>query len=158
MSETEIPEGAVDAIQHYFDTQHEFLSWLGVEIEELTYGTAVMRIPYQAKLTNVPWEGIDGDPDVRHPVQGGVASTLVDTVGGIALRPYLDDPIGGSVATINLNVNYLRQATNDLRAEAEVVRAGNTVGVSEVLVESETPDGETKPVAIGMGAYRLFTS
>lgn len=154
-----MPEEAVDAIQHYFDTQHEFLSWLGVEIEELTYGGAVMRIPYQRKLTNVPWEGLadDAEERTRHPVQGGVASTLVDTVGGIALRPFLDDPVNDSIATINLNVNYLRQATDDLRAEAEVIRAGGTVGVSEVLVESETPDGETKPVAIGMGAYRMFT-
>lgn len=28
----EIPEGAVEAIQHYFDTQHEFLSWLGFRL------------------------------------------------------------------------------------------------------------------------------
>lgn len=156
MSDDTVPEGAVDAIQHYFDTRHEFLSWLGVELEELTYGSAVMRIPYQSKLTNVPYAGAEkGD---RHPIQGGVASTLVDTVGGISLRPFLDDPVDGSIATINLNVNYLRQATDDLRAEAEVIRAGNTVGVSEVLVESQTPDGETKPVAIGMGAYRLFSA
>lgn len=154
--EREIPDGAVDAIQHYFDTQHEFLSWLGVEIESLEYGRAEMRVPYQRKLTNVPWEGaeMEGNP----PVQGGVASTLIDTAGGIALRPYLDDPVGGHMATINLNVNYLRQATADLHATAEVVRAGNTVGVSEVVVESDVPAEGVQPVAIGMGAYRLFDS
>jgi uncharacterized protein (TIGR00369 family) len=155
MSEESIPDGAVDAIQHYFDTQHEFLSWLSVEVEELEYGRAVMTIPYQRKLTNVPWTG--GDEEDRHPIQGGVASTLVDTVGGIAMRGHLTDPVNDGVATINLNVNYLQQATDDLRATAEVIRAGNTVGVADVLVES-THEGETVPVAIGQGAYRLFKS
>jgi uncharacterized protein (TIGR00369 family) len=77
-------------------------------------------------------------------------------VGGIALRPYLTDPLDDDVATINLNVNYLRPAAGDLTATAEVIRAGNTVGVSSVEAVSETPDGEERPVAVGQGAYRLF--
>jgi uncharacterized protein (TIGR00369 family) len=152
----DLPDGAADALQHYIDTHHEFLSWLGVEVDELTYGRAVMSIPYQSKLTNVPWTGADGD--TRHPVQGGVASTLIDVAGGMALRGHLDDVVEDGMATINLNVNYLEQATGDLTATAEVVRAGNTVGVSEVLLESETPDDGVEPVAVGTGAYRLFRS
>jgi uncharacterized protein (TIGR00369 family) len=114
-----------------------------------------MSIPYQSKLTNVPWEGAEGDE--RNPIQGGVASTLIDVVGGIALRPYLDDPISDGMATINLNVNYLRPAAGDLRAEAEVIRAGRSVGVSEVLVTGTVPgDGEPRAVAHGTAAYRLF--
>jgi uncharacterized protein (TIGR00369 family) len=150
-----IPEGAVEALQHYFDTQHEFLSWLGVEVEALGQGRAVMSIPYRSKLTNVPWRG--AEEGERHPIQGGVASTLIDVVGGMALRPYLDDPLEDGMATINLNVNYLRPAAGDLRAEAEVIRAGRSVGVSEVLVTGATPgDGEPRAVAHGTGAYRLF--
>jgi uncharacterized protein (TIGR00369 family) len=150
-----LPEDAERALQHYVDTQHEFLSWLGIEVEELGPGRAVMSIPYQSKLTNVPWEGsVEG---TRHPIQGGVASTLVDVAGGMALRPYLDDPLEGRLATINLNVNYLRPAAGDLTAEAEVVRAGNTVGVTEMLVTGEAPDDEEeRAVAHGSGSYRLF--
>lgn len=155
MNDDTVPEGAEAALQEYFDTRHEFLSWLGVQVDELEHGRAVMSIPYDRKLTNVPWTG-EGSGD-RHPIQGGVASTLVDTVGGIAMRGHLTDPLNDGVATINLNVNYLEQATGDLTATAEVIRAGNTVGVADVLVES-TEDGETTPVAIGQGAYRLFTS
>lgn len=155
MSDETIPEGAAEALQHYFDTKHEFLSWLGVEVEELSYGRAVVSIPYRRKLTNVPWA--EAETDDRPPIQGGVASTLVDTVGGIALRGHLDDPVNDGVATINLNVNYLEQATADLTATAEVVRAGNTVGVCQILVESESDEGDVTPVAIGQGAYRLFT-
>jgi uncharacterized protein (TIGR00369 family) len=109
----------------------------------------VGTIPFDEKLTN---------PTEPPTVQGGVASTLIDVVGGIALRPYLADPIDDDLATINLNVNYLRPAAGDLTATAEVIRAGNSVGVSYVEVESETPDGETKPVAVGQGAFRLFRS
>jgi uncharacterized protein (TIGR00369 family) len=151
----DVPEGAVDALQHYFDTQHEFLSWLGIEVEQLGEGTAVMRIPYQSKLTNKPPSGVESEG--RDPIQGGVASTLVDVAGGMALRPYLDDPLEDSLATINLNVNYLRPATGDLRAEARVVRAGGSVGVSEVLVTSETPEGAEEGIAYGTGAFRLFS-
>ncbi|WP_255151486.1 PaaI family thioesterase [Halorarius halobius] len=157
MSDESIPEGAVEALQQYFDTRHEFLSWLGVQVDELEHGRAVMSIPYDRKLTNVPWYEQESEEPERHPIQGGVASTLIDTVGGIAMRGHLTDPLSDGVATINLNVNYLRQATGDLTATAEVIRAGDTVGVADVLVES-TAGGETKPVAIGQGAYRLFQS
>ena len=96
------------------------------------------------------------NPTEPPTVQGGVASTLIDVVGGIALRPYLTDPVDDDVATINLNVNYLRPAAGDLTATAEVIRAGNSVGVSYVEVESETPDGTEALVAVGQGAFRLF--
>jgi len=152
----ELPDGADEALQGYIDTHHEFLSWLGVEVDDLGVGRAVMSIPYQSKLTNVPWTG--SEDGVRHPVQGGVASTLIDVAGGMALRGHLDDVVEDGMATITLNVNYLEQATGDLTATAEVIRAGNTVGVSEVLLESETPDGTVEPVAVGTGAYRLFRS
>lgn len=154
---TEVPDGAVEALQHYFDTKHEFLSWLGVEVEKLEIGRAVLSIPYQSKLTNVPWEGFEA-AETTPPIQGGVASTLIDVAGGIALRPYLTDPLNDSMATINLNVNYLEQAVADLEATAEVIRAGNTVGVSEILVESINEAGDRTAVAVGMGAYRLFNS
>jgi len=63
----------------------------------------------------------------------------------------MDDPFGTRIATINLNVNYLRPATGDLVATADVIRVGGSVGVSEITVESTAPDGETKAVAIGQG-------
>jgi uncharacterized protein (TIGR00369 family) len=145
----DVPAEAVAMLQEYLEAEHEFLSWLGFTVEEFEAGRMVATVPFDRKLTN---------PTDPPTVQGGVASTLVDVVGGIALRPYLADPVGDSLATINLNVNYLRPAAGDLTATAEVVRAGNSVGVSTVEVESETPDGETALVAVGQGAYRLFRS
>lgn len=141
------------SLQAYIDEYHEFLSWLGTTVDEVGPGRMVMTIPFDDKLTNTrPSADNDAEPDIH----GGVAATLVDTVGGLALRTDFEDPSAGGVATINLNVNYLRPATGDLTATAEVVRAGSSVGVSQIDVKSTTPNGGTKEVATAQGAYRLF--
>ena len=141
-----------EALQTHIDEHHEFLSWLGTTVERVDDGTMTMAVPYDEKLTNTRPNGGDRRPDIH----GGVAATMIDTVGGLVLRTKFDDPVSTGVATINLNVNYLRPATGDLAATATVVRVGSTVGVSEITVESTTPDGETREVAIGQGSYRIF--
>ncbi|RRJ28973.1 PaaI family thioesterase [Halocatena pleomorpha] len=146
MSE-DFPDDAVALVQQFIDQNHGYLSWLGVTVDDFTFDGMTLTIPFDEKLTNPT------DPPTMH---GGIAATLVDTAGGVALRPHLENPLGGEVATINLNVNYLRRAAGDLTARAEVVRAGNSVGISRVTVESETQDGDIQPVAVGQGAYRLF--
>lgn len=146
---SDIPDEAAALLQEYLEAEHEFLSWLGFTVDALETGRMVATIPFDEKLTN---------PTDPPTIQGGVASTLVDVVGGIVLRPYLTDPINDDLSTINLNVNYLRPAAGDLTATAEVVRAGGSVGVSTIEVVSETPDGDEKPVVVGQGAYRLFRS
>lgn len=145
--DVEVPEGAVEVIRHFLEHEHGFMAFLNVDLVEFTGEHAVLRVPFDEKLTNPT------DPPSMH---GGVASTLIDTAGGLAIRPHLDDPVEGSMATINLDVNYLQPATDDLVATAEPVRVGSTVGVAEVTVESETPGDGVEPVAVGQGAYRLF--
>jgi uncharacterized protein (TIGR00369 family) len=145
----DVPDEAVAVLQQYLEDEHEFLSWLDFTVEEFEAGRMVGTVPFDEKLTN---------PTEPPTVQGGIASTLIDVVGGIALRPYLSDPLDDDIATINLNVNYLRPAAGDLTGTAEVIRAGNSVGVSYIEVVSETPDGEEQPVAVGQGAYRMFRS
>lgn len=141
-----------DYLQAYIENHHEFLSWLGTTVENVDEGTMTMAIPYDSKLTNTRRGNGDRQPDIH----GGVAATLLDTTGAMALRTTFDDHLAGNIATINLSVNYLRPATGDLRATADVVRAGSSIGVSAVVVESTTPDGQTREVATGQGAYRLF--
>lgn len=141
----EFPEDAAALVQTVIEEQHGYLSWLDTKVEAVEYGRIALRVPYDEKLTN---------PTNPPSIHGGIAATLVDTAGGLALHTTLDDPYSGGVATINLNVNYLRRATSDLTATADVVRAGSSVGVSEIVVESG--DDEDEPVAVGQGAYRLF--
>ncbi len=141
-----------DMLQGYIDQNHEFLSWLGTTVGHVGDGEMSMAIPYDEKLTNTRPSAQDRRPDIH----GGVAATLIDTVGGLVFHTTFDRPTESGAATINLNVNYLRPATGDLEATANIVRAGSSVGVSEITVESTTPDGTTREVATGQGSYRLF--
>ncbi|GAB7018621.1 PaaI family thioesterase [Halostagnicola bangensis] len=149
----EDPSDLGEMLQGYIDEYQEFLSWIGTSVDHIGEGTMTLSIPYDDKLTNVR---PDAGPDRRPDMHGGVAATLIDTAGGLALRTELEDPFAASIATINLNVNYLRPATGDLSATANVIRVGSSVGVSEITVESTTADGETKAVATGQGSYRVF--
>ena len=163
----EVPGDVAESVQEYIENRHDFLAWLNTSVEDIAVGRVVLSIPYDAKLTNRPpeWSADGGRDDAEaadgtaaggtYSIHGGVAATLVDTAGGMALRTQFDDPRSGDLATVNLNVNYLRPATGDLTAAADVVRAGRSIGVSEMTVTT-TVDGEEKQVATGQGAYRLF--
>ena len=137
---------SLEAVQHRIDS-HGFLSWLGFTVELVEEGRVVATVPRDPKITN------NFGPDGQ--VHGGVAATLIDTVGGIVCRTELG-PDNRGVATIDLDVSYLRSASGDLRATAEVVRVGGTVGVADVTVESNGSDGEWEKVAVGRGSYRVF--
>lgn len=136
-----------ERVQRQLDENHGFLAFLDVRVEEVREGRVVLTVPFDEKLTNV------GEPPT---IQGGVAATLVDVAGGLALRTDIEDAgPGPGVATISLNVNYLRRAAGDLRATGEIVRAGGSVGVADVVVESEN-DGTSVEVATGQPTFRLF--
>jgi len=140
-------------IQSYVD-DHGFLSFLDLSVERVDDGEIVLRVPYHEKLTNHgPGHG---------DVHGGIAATLIDTAGGLAVRTALDDPVDAGVATIDLNVSYLRPARGDLVAEADVVRVGSTVGVAEVTVEAQPHEDDDRDepteVAVGRGSFRVFRS
>ena len=132
-----------------FATEHGFLSWLGVTVVEASPGRAVLRVEAKPQLRNV------GQMEPA-PIHRGVISTLVDTASAVALRTTFDDPENANLTTTNMDVSYLRPATGDLEATAEVVRAGSSMGVAEVTVTAEAPDGERKEVAVGKTNYRLF--
>ncbi|NHN57659.1 MULTISPECIES: PaaI family thioesterase [Halorussus] len=147
---------AATQMQAFVD-RHGYLSWLGVTVEDVAPGRLVMSVPYDEKLVNP-------DPEGTPVVHGGIAATLVDTASGFVLRTTFDDPAEAALTTADLNVSYLRPATGDLRAQAEVVRAGGSMGVTEVTVTSADPgsadpedDGEEPTeVAVGRASYRLF--
>lgn len=133
------------AYQAYVDT-HGFLSWLDLSVDVVEEGRVVFAVPYDEKLTNPSSDGV---------VHGGITASLVDTASGFALRTTFDDPADARLTTTDLDVSYLRPATGDLRVEAEVIRAGSSMGVTDALVTTEH-DGETKDVAVGRTSYRLM--
>ncbi|EJN58387.1 PaaI family thioesterase [Halogranum rubrum] len=152
--DSEFPADAAQWVQEYIEDRHDFLAWLNTSVDHIEFGRVVMSVPFDEKLTNKPPSG-DVEPSTPQ-MHGGVAATLIDTAGGVAQRTTFDDPFSGGVATVNLNVNYLRRASGNLTATADVVRAGGSIGVSTITVESPTPDGDTEAVATGQAAYRLF--
>ncbi len=78
---------------------------------------------------------------------GGVIATLIDVAGDFAVAIKCDT---GGVPTINLAVDYLRMAGDvDLVAKARVRRAGRTIAVADIDVE--TDDGRL--IAVGRATY-----
>ena len=140
-----LPATAVELVERRIEDEHGYLSWLNTSVDVVERGRVVLSIPFDDKLTNS-----DGGT-----IHGGVAATLVDTAGGIVQRTAFEDPLSGGVATVNLNANYLRPATGDLRAEATVVRSGGSLGVSDMTVTSST-NGDEAEVVVGQGSFRLF--
>lgn len=154
-----LPDGAEEFVRYAIEEEHGYLSWLGTEVDAVERGHIELTIPFDDKLTN---------PASKPTIHGGVAATLVDTAGGLALRLAAEDPLSVDVATVSLNVNYLRRATGDLHASADVIRAGSTIGVSRVNVTSTVPEdgdddrdwgvdaGDERLVATGQPSYRVF--
>jgi len=140
------PEDAAEMLQSYIDSSDGFLSRMGAEVVKLTRDRTRVRLEYSEDVANATQKGW---------LHGGAIATLVDSAGGLALRPYLDNPVRDGVATVSMNVDYLDAATDDVVAEAEVLRAGGTVGFSRVEVIQEE---DRDRVAAGRGAYRLFTN
>lgn len=132
----------------FFIDHHGYLSWLDLSVEDAEEGVVEARIPYDEKLVN---------PVGNHPIHGGIIATLIDTTSAMAIRSKFDDPAGDRMlTTTDMNVSYLRPATNDITARAEVVRMGGSSAVTSVTVRSTSPEGHEKEVAIGTTTYRLF--
>lgn len=144
--EQTLPTNAIELAEAYI-TQHELFSLLELQVDSLELGEVELTVPYDERFTN---------PGSPPPIHGGIIATLIDSAGAFALRPYLDDPVGDSTATISLNVNYLQPVSSDITATTTVVEVGRTVGHTETIVEGETSDGQTGTVANGQAVYRLF--
>jgi len=147
MSERVMDDDVVEDVQAVID-DHDFLSWLGVELASFEPGRVVLELPFDEKLVNI----VEGSKGTIH---GGVTATLVDTASGFALRTTFEQPTEPALTTTDLNIDYLRPARSDLRVEAEVVRAGASMGFTDVMIYA-SHEGQQKAVVKGSATYRLF--
>jgi uncharacterized protein (TIGR00369 family) len=138
---------ATDVVGRLVD-RHPFMDWLNAEVVSAGDGEAVITIPADDKLRN---------PDMANArtMHGGIIATIVDNATAMAFRTTFDDPAAAQLTTTNLDVNYLRPATDDITARADVRRAGGSLGVADVDVTAEH-EGEAVLVAVGRATYRLF--
>ncbi|MEZ3115499.1 PaaI family thioesterase [Halobaculum sp. MBLA0147] len=100
-----------------------FVQHMGIEVVEAADGHAVAELELAEEHTTVP------SGPVAH---GGVAYALADTVGGAAVISLHHRP----TPTVDMRIDYHAPATDDLRAEADVVRDGGSVASADVRVES----------------------
>lgn len=114
---------------------------LGMRLDQLGDGVAVISMPYDRTLIGDPATGV---------VHGGAVSALMDTCGGAAVLCHPDAP--RSTATISLRIDYMRPATPGQRitARAECHHMTRSVGfVRAVACDDDT----ARPVATATGSF-----
>lgn len=129
-----------EAVKKFF-MNLPFSKFLGLTLDRLGDGRAVMSMPYQEKFIGDPKTGI---------IHGGVVTTLLDSCCGAAVMTAGDPKL--PTATIDLRIDYMRPAEPKqiLVAEARCYR----VTTSVVFVRATAHDGVKKiPVATATGAF-----
>ena len=104
---------------------------LGLRIESLEAGEAVISMPYS--------DAIVGDP-VTGVVHGGAVSALMDTTCGAAVMSHPSNP--SHTATIDLRIEYLRAATPGQRitTRATCYHVTRSVAFVRATAWDEDPD------------------
>lgn len=116
---------------------------LGLEMNEIGDGSAVISMPYNEALVGDPATGV---------IHGGAVSGLMDTAGGAAVMSHPSNP--GGTATIDLRIDYMRAATPGQRivAKANVYHITRNVAFVRAVA---LDDNEDNPVATATGAFTV---
>jgi uncharacterized protein (TIGR00369 family) len=120
---------------------------LGMETIEAKDGVALLRLPWRADLVGNP------ETEVLH---GGVVTTLIDTVSGLAAITGLAQP--EPVATLDLRIDHLKPAAprQDLFARAECYRLTRRIAfVRATAYQADAQDLVASSVSTFMLTKRL---
>ena len=117
-----------DALLNKVQKNHPFWQLLGMELTDIKKGWAVVRIPFDRKLTQA-----DG---LAH---GGSIFSIADAAVAMALIGMIDR--NARMVTLEMKINYIKPFTKgEIHAEAVIVSKGSRTAVGEVDVKTE--DGQ----------------
>ncbi len=116
---------------------------LGIEMLEAEGGHGLARLPYDKRLVGDPETGV---------IHGGVVTTLIDTVCGLAVMTALGKP--QPIATLDLRIDYLKPAAPN---EAVLARAHAYKVTRQVVFVRATAyqSDEEQPIANAVGTFML---
>lgn len=131
------------SIQQFNDVILKELPWgsdLGLRLDEVGHGQAVMRLPYDDRSTR-PGGTISG-PHMMLLADACMFAVVLSMIGDVRLA-----------VTTNLNINFLRKPSqSDLLGTGKIIKLGKRLAVVEVDV-TETSTG--KQVAHATGTYSI---
>ena len=118
---------------------------IGFELVEKGADFAVGRIPYRPCLVGNPASGV---------VHGGIVTTLLDTVGGMAALARRGEFI--VMATLDLRIDYLRPSTpgKNLAARVECYKMTRNIAFTRGFAFNDDPHD---PLASMSATYMLNT-
>ncbi|GAA3864953.1 PaaI family thioesterase [Celeribacter arenosi] len=132
---TEIARQFINAIPHS--------RALGMSLNEIGQGEAIIAMPYDERLI--------GDPKTR-VIAGGAVSALMDTCAGAAVMSHED--AGFATATLDLRIDYMRTATPGAAITAHAICYHMTRSVAFVRATATDGTSDT-PVATATGAFAV---
>lgn len=118
---------------------------LGFKLESIDGDRIRLRAPYKPEFVGDPVSGV---------LSGGLVSTLLDHVGGMAV--WLAMEHFQSIATLDMRVDYMRPAApgRDLIAEARCYRLNRTMAFVRAWAFEDDP---SDPVAAAQTSYIIHT-
>lgn len=121
-------------------TVHPFWALLGMTLVDVKKGWAMVRLPFEKKLTQA-----DG---IAH---GGSIFAAADAAVGVALLGMIER--SETIVTLEMKINYLKPFVRSaLLAEAKIVQKGARTALGEVTATTEAGD----LIAKGSATYMIL--